>query len=65
MSDLRLKIKCLLQYKDPDKEPPLGDGRLCSFRSHFEGRFLFDTLAWGRIGWLILKLGHLTCASKR
>lgn len=22
---------------------------------------MFDTLAWGRIGWLILKLGHLTC----
>ena len=27
----------------------------------FGGRFLYDTLAWERIGWLILKLGHLTC----
>ena len=22
---------------------------------------MYDTLAWERIGWLILKLGHLTC----
>lgn len=32
----------------------------CGFRSLWS-RFLHDTIAWERIGWLILTLGCLTC----
>lgn len=46
--------------QSPTQRASFGGGGRFSFRSLW-GRFASDTLAWKRIGWLILKLGHVTC----